>query len=218
MEAPTETKSAMIDILRLSITEKWEVQLVVHPVLIVLIAVGVIVAWALFMRKARRYEVVDVNVKIANIGEIKLRPNEEVAGIAHKAWAEIMTRKAGLAFDEEHDVIAEVYNSWYSLFGEFRNLIKSIPVAKLRSSPDAQKLLEFMVKALNEGLRPHLTRYQARFRKWFEEETKKTPSDAPQEIQRRYPEYAALVADLKRANTDMADFAAFLKQVATGKA
>ena len=35
---------------------------------------------------------------------------------------------------------------------------------------DAPVLADVLVKALNDGLRPHLTQWQARFRRWWEEE------------------------------------------------
>ena len=33
--------------------------------------------------------------------------------LAYKLWVELNTRKIGLEFDQENDVIVEVYDSWY---------------------------------------------------------------------------------------------------------
>jgi hypothetical protein len=65
--------------------------------------------------KPHKWTVVEAEISLGNIGKIKIRPNHEVIQIAHKAWTELVTRKAALPFDQEHDLIIEVYNSWYTL-------------------------------------------------------------------------------------------------------
>jgi hypothetical protein len=87
-----------------------------------------------------------------------------------------------------NDVIAEVYDSWYELFGRMRDLVKEIPVQRLRSSPDTRKVVRLMVDAPNNGLRPHLTEWQARFRRWYEAQLETQKEATPQDIQRQYPE------------------------------
>lgn len=51
-------------------------------------------------------------------------------------------------------------------------------------------------------MRPHLTRWQAAFRRWYGQALvdEANKGKSPQEIQRGFPEYDELVADLKRAN------------------
>lgn len=63
-----------------------------------------------------------------------------------------MTRKVGLLFEEDKDVIVEVYNSWYSLFGIIRDLLKEIEPRK--KDKDLEKLENILVKTLNYGLKP----------------------------------------------------------------
>lgn len=50
--------------------------------------------------------------------------------LAYKLWVELNTRKIGLEFDQENDVIVEVYNSWYEYFRVARELIKDLPIEK----------------------------------------------------------------------------------------
>ena len=58
------------------------------------------------------------------------------------------------------------------------------------------------IKILNEGLRPHLTRHQAKFRKWYDEALKDESNKglSPQDIQRKYEKYEELVSDFKSVN------------------
>ena len=86
----------------------------------------------------------------------------------------------------------------------------------LRKDSDAGQLVEILSGALNEGLRPHLTRWQARFRRWYDEELKK-PQNAdlsPQQIQRGFPEYDEMIASLKGVNTGLMEFAESLRRIA----
>ncbi|EOD9565376.1 TPA: hypothetical protein ACN380_004399 [Vibrio parahaemolyticus] len=48
----------------------------------------------------------------------------------------------------------------------------------------------------------HLTKWQARYRRWYEREfaLPENESKTPQEIQRDYPYYDELVSDLKSVN------------------
>ena len=93
----------------------------------------------------------------------RLMPDDEVASIAHQAWAELVTRKAGIQVEDD-DVIVEVYDSWYRLFDALRMLAKEVPVSALQKPSDAKTLLDTLMTTMNEGLRPHLTKHQAAFR------------------------------------------------------
>src|SRR5437762_14135670 len=46
-------------------------------------------------------------------GKLKLKANYDDLQVAFKFWTELSTRKIGLPFDEENDVVVEVYDSWY---------------------------------------------------------------------------------------------------------
>jgi len=53
------------------------------------------------------------------------------------------------------------------------------------------------------GLRPHLTRWQARLRRWYKNELEKKSGELVidlQEIQRKFPKYEELKTDMERVN------------------
>lgn len=164
-----------------------------------------------FLKK--KVKIVNLNIDIGNIGSMTIEINRDVSRIAHKTWVEIMTRKVGLAFEEDKDVIIEVYNSWYKLFEIVRELLKDIEPNK--KDTNVEKLENILIKTLNEGLRPHLTQWQAKFRRWYDDEIKKEANNniAPQEIQKRYNEYNNLIIDLKETNEKMVQFAQELKKL-----
>jgi hypothetical protein len=86
-----------------------------------------------------------------------------------------------------------------------RELIKTVPVTKVHRD-STQKVIRLSISVLNEGLRPHLTMWQARFRIWYERELKKSENAPPeieidlQQLQAKFPKYAELTADLQRVN------------------
>jgi Transposase IS66 family len=104
-----------------------------------------------------KYELVKLNVQLGNVGAVEQRPNNEDVQIAHRIWTELMTRKAAQPIDVGHDVIVEIYNSWYALFGRVRQLISDIPGHMLRKEKSTQELVRIATQTLNNGLRPHLT-------------------------------------------------------------
>jgi hypothetical protein len=177
--------------------------------------------WKLWFRDRSfgAFEIVEAELDIAHLGKVRIRPNHESTQIAHSAWVELSTRKAALAFDESHDVVVDVYDSYYQLFGRLRDLTKAVPAYKLRSSPDTRELVNEMVKVLNYGLRPHLTRWQARFRRWYNDALSDPANrnKSPQEIQRGFPEYSALIHDLKTLQDQVVKYSEFLRNVAQGK-
>jgi hypothetical protein len=189
----------------------------VHVGLILLIVVAVLVAVALARHRPGGWEVTSANFTFAGCAAVTVCPTDLVAGLAHQAWVEVATRKAAIPFDEQNDVIVEVYNSWYELFRAFRELAKSVPTRRgLREGSDTAKLLDALTGALNVGLRPHLTRWQALFRRWYDNEQRKPEAAglSPQEIQRRFPQYAELIADLKEVNAGLREFADALRVLA----
>jgi hypothetical protein len=206
-----------LDLVRIQLSSEATFNMSLSPWIVALLVVwGGLVYW-LVWPKGQGWEAKEITIDVAKIGSLKLTPNQEVAGLAHRAWCEIVSRKAGIVFDEENDVIVEVYDSWYKLFGEVRALVKAIPVEKLRASADARQLCDYLLKALNAVLRPHLTRYQARFRAWYENEMKDANGKAPQELQKSYPQYKELVQDLKKTNAAFLEFEKALRDIARGK-
>lgn len=186
---------------------------------VVLLLVVVLGGILYFRRRQLMGETSYLEVNEAEIGigsnKIKLKANLDDLQIGFKFWTELTTRKIGLPLDEEHDVIVEVYNSWYEFFGIARELIKSIPVSKVRMSKTTKELVLISVHILNKELRPHMTRWQARYRRWWDSAVadpanKDTP---PQEIQRNYPHYEELMAEMKAVNIKLVTYANHLRKM-----
>jgi hypothetical protein len=165
------------------------------------------------------WEPVEANLKIGEIGDVKIAPSYETRQIAYQVWVELSTRKIGLPFDPDNDVIIELYDSWRNAFTEIRGLLKTIPIHRVDRSRETRTLVELIIKVLNRGLRPHLTKWQARFRTWYHQaeasaENKDLP---PQLIQRRFPEYEELKKDLQEVQSGMVEYTEFLSKVAKGE-
>lgn len=157
---------------------------------------------------------VELTIQLGGIGHVTIKPNHEVNQIAHKAWVELITRKAGLSFDRDCDLVNEIYDSWYALFKEMRELIKNIPASQL-ANESTEKLVEVLVDALNKGLRPHLTKWQAKFRRWYKNEIDdiKKRKLSPQEIQKKFPQYSDLVADLEKVSEQLVSYTVEIKKL-----
>lgn len=211
------TGQAELTFISLSMKPTGDLSMVLSPWAVAVIILWVLAGYFILWPRNTSWEASEVNIEVAKIGKIVMKPNQEVAGLAHRAWTEIVTRKAGITFDEEHDVIEEVYDSWYQLFGEVRTLIKSIPVDKLRANEDAQKLVALLLTLLNDVLRPHLTEHQAKFRTWIGRNKEAQGDATPQEIQRKYPGYSKLVENMKQTSADCLDISKALKIISQGK-
>lgn len=144
---------------------------------------------------------------------VKLVYNKKDQEVAYKLWVELSTRKIGLPFDEENDVIVEVYDSWYEFFKIARETLKEIPPERIPYSND---LINLTQKVLNEGLRPHLTKWQARFRNWYKNASNSSEL-SPQEIQKQYSDINLLISDLKEANRHMIEYTRLMNEIAFKK-
>ncbi len=73
-----------------------------------------------------------------------------------------------------------------------------------------------MIRVLNDGVRPHLTRWQSDFRRWWEEAITSDGNHgkSPQAVQQQYPHYSELVTDLKTTNTELSKLADELLTIA----
>ena len=169
--------------------------------------------------RKRWYKVRDWEINEAELGignqKLKLKINDDDAQIAYKIWVELSTRKIGIKIDPEKDVIEEVYNSWYQFFGVTRELIKNIPVSKMKRE-STREIIELSICILNQGMRPHLTKWQAEFRKWYKQNSKNELGLSPQQIQRTFPQYDELMKDLTKVNKHMVNYCKSMKKVALG--
>lgn len=159
-------------------------------------------AWHIFGPRMRGREF-EIDQAELGLGDQKLilRPNYIDRTVAYKIWVELSTRKIGLPIDPEHDVISEIYDSWFNFFQITRELIKDIPVSKIRE-PSTEKIVQLSIDLLNNGLRPHLTKWQARFRRWYDARLVDAGNGDlhPQEIQAKFPAFEEMREDLLEVN------------------
>ena len=161
--------------------------------------------WGLF-RRVRSFEIEEAELGLGS-QKITLRPNESDRQIAYKIWVELSTRKIGLEIDLNDDVIYEIYDSWYSFFSVTRELLKDVPASKFSRS-ETKQIIDLTIRVLNEGIRPHLTKWQARFRRWYERELERDENGtlSPQDIQKKYQEFDSLSDDLIEVNSRLIAF------------
>lgn len=188
-----------------------EVSFTLDNALIVLILLVLLACFIKFVYKLLKTKIKLKTVTISGIS-VELECNNDVKNLANDVWVELSTRKIALPFDDDNDVIVDVYNSWYTVFERFRDILKRLPVSK---NKDVNALANIILKVLNEELREHLTKWQARFRKWYEEN--KNNNGDPQDVQKKYPQYNELVADLKKVNYKMIALTEELNKIRKGE-
>lgn len=172
--------------------------------------VNVFFPYAFKTIKRKQLKVKDIKFSFSSV-DVSFEVDTTTQRLAYMLWIEIVTRKIGLPYEEDKDVIVEVYNSWYESFKLIRSMLKEVDPSQLEN---AKVLIDLTMKILNKGMRPHLTTWQAKFRAWYAKEKDKHKDMTPQEIQRMYPEYDALIKDLRKANEDMMKFAELVKEIA----
>lgn len=206
----------MVDLIRVSLGGQG----LQAEVSLVLVAAGAVAAalWLLRRRRSLRlFRPVEVEIRLGGVGQVKLQPNVRDVQIAHKLWVELVTRKAAVPLDEEHDVILEIYDSWHTLFQNVRTLLGEVPAELIRTEPGTREIVRIATATLNEGLRPHLTRWHARLQAWCEQTRAESAGKSPQEWQRHFPEYAELVADLKVVSQQLVEYAGALARIVRGE-
>jgi hypothetical protein len=209
-----------MDLLRIYLDSRYNLVISVAVWLLVVIAVLVLVAFVMGRFSRRFVSSFEINQAEFGLGnqKITIRPSNEDRQVAYRLWVEMATRKIGLPVDETHDVITEIYSSWYDFFRVARELLKALPISALRRSTDSKTLVKITVELLNEQIRPHLTTWQARFRKWYEAQCRLPVCEdlTPQEVQRRFPEYQALMADMRQTNERLIKYREMLRDLAIG--
>lgn len=207
-----------MEILDLNFENWYTLVLKVNWLSIISVIVGV-VAIAYLWNRCLKYvfkKNIMVNEVTLGIGSntVTLKYNKKDQEIAYKLWVELGTRKIGLMFEPEYDVLTEVYDSWYAFFSISRELLKEIPVERLQYS---SQLITLTENVLNKGLRPHLTMWQAKYRKWYASNEEKYDEKTPQEIQKEFPQYEELEKDLIETNKRMIEYKELMEKIAFNK-
>ncbi|MEJ0027682.1 MAG: hypothetical protein WDN01_16785 [Rhizomicrobium sp.] len=199
------TPSPGLGLFSVSLQPDWSLSIQVSFWVGLALIVGVVIyfLWRWYYGSAawKNFEIDRAEIGVGT-GKLTLKPNMTDRQVAYSIWVELSTRKIGLPIDFEHDVIAEIYDSWHTFFSVTRDLIKSVPVNKVRHG-STQKIIKLSIEVLNDGLRPHLTKWQARFRRWYDYELGKVSGELvidPQDIQQKFPKWAELKTDMERVN------------------
>lgn len=212
--------TAQVDLTLLAVTlgEKFNIKVNISPYVILL---GVVIVIALLAYKhfwgsglsLRSFEIDEAEIGLGN-QKLKLKPNHVDKQIAYKIWVELSTRKIGLPIDLEHDVVTEVYDSWYTFFAVTRELIKEVPVAMFRRE-DTAKIIGLSIDILNESIRPHLTTWQAKYRRWYDAQLidDQNKNLSPQDIQVKYSEYERLKEDLMMVNASLIKYREVMRRL-----
>lgn len=207
------------DILSIVLTDDWKLSIDVATIPLV-VAIAILVLGFIVWRFWSTHRLADFEIDGAEVGigdfKMAFKPNDTDRQIAYSIWVELSTRKIGLPIDLDHDVISEVYDSWYSFFGVTRELVKTIPVSKVRNDSTG-KIVTLSIEVLNEGLRPHLTQWQARYRRWYEHQVKDNFEMSPQDIQKDFPDYDALSGDLLAVNNRLIRYRDKMHELVTGR-
>ncbi|HEY4788382.1 MAG TPA: hypothetical protein VIH57_20155 [Bacteroidales bacterium] len=197
-----------IDFFRIAVSEKGNLEFSCHwSVFAIAFLASLLFLYFKLIHPLGKNRLSNLKIDQVELGigdqKISLSPNYKDRQIAHKLWAELNTRKIGIEIDFENDVIVELYNSWFAFFQITRELIKEISVENIKSKKGNVEFVDLAIDVLNKGLRPHLTKWQARFRRWYENEINQPETKllSPQEIQKRFPAYMELIGDMKEVNS-----------------
>lgn len=138
----------------------------------------------------------------------------EAFRVAYQLWVEMGTRKLGEPIDPATDLVNEIYDSWYAFFKTARELAKAIPLHKDPADPALRRLVQLSQAVLNHGLRPHLQRWQGKFRRWQTTGDRAlAPGLSPQQAQALFPEWSALHEDLLATSHRLMTYHAVLAEM-----
>jgi hypothetical protein len=204
-----------MDIVRIFVTDNFSLGIEISAWLGVTLVV-VAISLLLWRHSIKVHHCVELNIQLGGIGTVKLTPTWEDVQIAHEIWTELVTRKAAVRIDPENDVICDIYDSWYALFQRVRTLIGDVPGRCIRRERSTQEIVRIAIETLNVGLRPHLTKWSARYRNWWENTRGALKEMTPQEHQKQFPEYSELLAEMQEVNGRLIQYASELQKLVNG--
>jgi len=200
------TTDQIFDVFRVALA--WMVNILSSCKFLFGVPVGAILfggIWFFFLRRSLRVKQVELRLPFG-LGNITYEATDRDRVLAWKMYVQLKTRKAALPFDEEHDVIVDVFGSLHEIFPITRDLLSELNPHQ----GEAQKsIADFVLRVLNDGIRPHLTRWHATYQMWWNKaiDMPDNKGKSPQEVQRAFPQYADLTADMKRMNDELIKYA-----------
>ena len=206
-----------MDLIKIFFASDWNLQININKWVFAAIILCLII-WFLVIKLTSKIFSKSLEIDGVEIGigthKIKIKPNYEDIQIAYKLWVELSTRKLGIPINFDNDLIIEIYKSWYEFFKLTRELIKEVPIHKIRKHKSTKDFIDIIIAVLNEELRPHLTKWQARFRFWYQAELNKNLNVEPQELQKKFPSYKSLIKDIGETNKKLINYRRILKKIA----
>lgn len=125
------------DLFSFVLGDDWSLSVHLSPVPLLVVA-GIVALVVIAVRMYAKHRLTDWELDGAELGlgdqSFSFKPNNTDRQIAYSIWVELSTRKVGLPIDADDDVISEVYDSWYAFFSVTREMIKDIPVSKVRGA------------------------------------------------------------------------------------
>lgn len=116
------------------------------------------------------------------------------------ALVQIESHQITRGVDLGKDNLTRVYEAAYRMFLRVRELIGELPVDEFNRGPTAQQVYDALSAALNESLRPHLTKWPEQYEQWQKAfvKTRKGQKLSAQQLQKRFPQRRVLSRDLKK--------------------
>jgi hypothetical protein len=213
--------TANTEIIRIYYTDKPSLTIESDWLIISICLLFLIVAFLIKKYFPKWFNWHEMEVEISGSPKLKykVKRSSDNLYIANRIHIELTTRKAAILIDEKNDFIIEIYDSWYKLFNNIRDEIKTVPGNYLKDHDPTTALIGLTKKILNDALRQHLTEYQVKFRKWYDkaEKLEENKNLTPHEIQAKYPDFDNLVESMKVVNKTLMDYANELDKLVKGK-
>ena len=105
----------------------------------------------------------EMTLNLPQFGEMKFAINLEYRRVAWKLFVETLTRVSTQPLGIEDGSLREALTSLYSLFSATRELLKNMPPSKPASKITVEMLA---VKMLNQEIRPFLSKWHVRLKKF----------------------------------------------------
>lgn len=105
----------------------------------------------------------EVTLSLPEFAQMKFAINLEYRRVAWKLFVETLTRVATQPLGLEDGSLREALTSLYGLFGAARDLLKNMPPSKPTSKATVEMLA---VKMLNQEIRPFLSKWHVRLKKF----------------------------------------------------
>lgn len=153
----------------------------------------------------------DVSVSAGGIS-FSLKASKSDKEVAWRIYTQIKTRIASVKFDENYDSLYLSNNSLHKIFLYIRDEISKIPLSRIRSERD-DKIVDFYLNILNEGIRPYLSKWHIPISNWVESEREKYPDESLLDIEKRYSLRDKALMDIKEMNIRMDAFAKELLKI-----